>query len=160
MFVALFFINSGDFRDLTGQSSGTIIAPGSNAHQIDPVQSAKENEDVVVKSSAAIDELTNASTVIAYVKENGELPSYYITKSQARKKGWIASKGNLCDVLPGQAIGGDIFGNREERLPIENTYLEADVNYDCGTRGKDRIVFTKKGEVWLSTDHYKTFKKY
>lgn len=93
------------------------------------------------------------------MKENGQLPSYYLTKSQARQKGWIANEGNLCEVLPGQAIGGDIFGNREKLLPIEKTYMEADVNYNCGQRGKDRIVFTKKGEVWLSKDHYKSFQK-
>ncbi|MHA6696263.1 ribonuclease domain-containing protein [Chryseobacterium sp. A301] len=159
MFIALFFINSGDFRDLTGQSSGTIIVPDASPQQIEPVQSAMENKDVVLKSNEDIKELTRQDLVISYVKENGQLPSYYLTKSQAKHKGWIASEGNLCEILPGQAIGGDIFGNREKLLPIENTYMEADVNYNCGQRGKDRIVFTKKGEVWLSKDHYRSFQK-
>lgn len=48
MFIALFFINSGDFRDLTGQSSGTVIVPEANSESIDPIQSAKQNEDVVL----------------------------------------------------------------------------------------------------------------
>lgn len=159
MFIALFFINSGNFRDLTGQSSGTVIIPGASDEQINPVQSASENKDVIITSKKDIMELTRQDVVIAYVKENGQLPSYYLTKSQAKQKGWIANEGNLCEVLPGQAIGGDIFGNREKRLPIEKTYMEADVNYNCGQRGKDRIVFTKKGEVWLSKDHYKSFQK-
>ncbi len=40
-----------------------------------------------------------------------------LPKSVAQKAGWVASKGNLCTVLPGKAIGGDVFGNREGLLP-------------------------------------------
>ncbi len=106
-----------------------------------------------------IDALTDEETVVSYVKQNRKLPDYYLTKSEAREKGWVASKGNLCDVLPGKAIGGDKFSNREKLLPQGNQYFEADVNYNCGNRGADRIVFTKKGEVWLTHNHYKSFEK-
>ncbi len=109
--------------------------------------------------SGNIDELTNENTVINYVKSNQRLPDYYITKGQARKRGWVASQGNLCDVLPGRAIGGDNFSNREKTLPAGNKYFEADVNYSCGNRNADRIVFTKNGEVYLTKDHYKNFTK-
>jgi len=109
--------------------------------------------------SGNIDELTNKNTVINYVKSNHRLPDYYITKGEARKQGWVASKGNLCDVLPGRAIGGDNFSNREKTLPSGNKYFEADVNYNCGNRNADRIVFTKNGEVWLTKNHYKSFEK-
>lgn len=109
--------------------------------------------------SGNIDELTNENTVINYVKSNHRLPDYYMTKSEARKQGWVASKENLCDILPGKAIGGDHFSNREKTLPPENKYFEADVNYNCGNRNADRIVFTKNGEVWLTKNHYKTFEK-
>ena len=64
-----------------------------------------------------ITELTEENKVISYVKENHHLPEYYITKSEAKKQGWNPSQGNLCEVLPGKAIGGDYFGNREGRLP-------------------------------------------
>lgn len=111
------------------------------------------------ETSQLIDELTNEHLVINYVKKHHELPGYYITKSSARKQGWNPSQGNLCDVLPGKAIGGDRFGNREGKLPEGNQYYEADVNYKCGRRNADRIIFTKKGEVWLTKDHYKTFVK-
>lgn len=109
--------------------------------------------------SKEIDELTSEEVVIPFVKQNGTLPSYYLTKSEAKKKGWIPSQGNLCEVLPGQAIGGDRFSNREGKLPKGEQYFEADVNYNCGNRGADRIVFTKKGEVWLTHNHYKSFQK-
>ena len=97
--------------------------------------------------------------MVAYVKKNHHLPDYYITKSKARKNGWVPSKGNLCEVLPGKAIGGDRFSNREGRLPKEVQYYEADLNYLCGHRQTDRMVFTTKGEVWVTYDHYKTFQK-
>lgn len=107
----------------------------------------------------SIEELTNEEKVISYVKSNHKLPDYYITKSEAKNQGWIASKGNLCEVLQGKAIGGDKFSNREKSLPKGEQYYEADVNYNCGNRGADRIVFTKKGEVWLTKNHYKSFEK-
>ena len=110
-------------------------------------------------SNNNIDELTNDELVVKYLKEHGELPDYYITKSEAKSKGWIPSKGNLCDVLKGKAIGGDKFSNREKQLPKGEQYYEADVNYNCGNRGADRIVFTKNGEVWLTKNHYKSFER-
>ncbi|WHF52955.1 ribonuclease domain-containing protein [Chryseobacterium gotjawalense] len=124
------------------------------------VEVAKENKsEPSTNFSGNIYELTGEKTVINYVKTNHQLPDYYLTKSEARKQGWIASKGNLCDVLPGKAIGGDHFSNREKKLPAGNNYFEADVNYNCANRNADRIIFTKNGEVWLTKDHYKTFER-
>ena len=51
----------------------------------------------------SIQNLTNEVKVINYVKSNHELPDYYITKSEARKQGWVASEGNLCDVFAGKS---------------------------------------------------------
>ncbi|SDQ71300.1 ribonuclease [Chryseobacterium soldanellicola] len=110
-------------------------------------------------SDQSIDQLTEEKAVINYVKQNHQLPDFYITKSEARKSGWNPSKGNLCDVLPGKAIGGDYFSNREGNLPKGEKYFEADVNYNCGNRNADRIVFTKNGNVYLSKNHYKSFEK-
>ncbi|KMQ62214.1 ribonuclease N [Chryseobacterium sp. BLS98] len=110
-------------------------------------------------STQSIDQLTEEKTVISYVKQNHRLPDYYITKNEARKLGWNASKGNLCEVLPGRAIGGDKFGNRENQLPQGEKYYEADVNYSCGNRNADRIIFTRNGNVYLTKNHYKSFEK-
>lgn len=122
--------------------------------------SKSENQTQLESSSEnSIEELTNDDKVISYVKSNHKLPDYYITKSEAKNQGWNPSKGNLCDVLPGKAIGGDKFSNREKQLPKGEQYYEADVNYNCGNRGADRIVFTKNGEVWFTKNHYKSFEK-
>ncbi len=107
----------------------------------------------------SIDQLTEEKKVINYVKQNHCLPDYYLTKSEARKQGWNPAKGNLCEVLPGKAIGGDRFGNREKILPDGKEYFEADVNYHCGGRQADRIVFTRDGDIYLTKNHYKSFEK-
>ncbi|WEK71604.1 MAG: ribonuclease domain-containing protein [Candidatus Chryseobacterium colombiense] len=118
---------------------------------------AKEGN--TVENSSEIYSITEEAKVISYVKQNHKLPDYYITKNEARKQGWNPSKGNLCDVLPGRAIGGDKFNNREGTLPQGEKYFEADVNYHCGSRKADRIIFTKNGDVYLTKNHYKSFEK-
>ncbi|KFC22246.1 ribonuclease domain-containing protein [Epilithonimonas lactis] len=129
---------------------------GSRKSEVAKSESQTHRES---NSENSIEELTNESKVISYVKSNHKLPDYYLTKSEAKNRGWIASKGNLCDVLPGKAIGGDKFSNREKQLPRGEQYYEADVNYNCGNRGADRIVFTENGDVWLTKNHYKSFEK-
>lgn len=112
-------------------------------------------------SAGDISTLTDARTVARYVLQHQQLPDYYITKGEARRKGWNPAKGNLCDVLPGKAIGGDRFGNRERRLPQHRGRLwyEADVNYRCGRRDADRLVYSSDGLIYLSSDHYRSFRQ-
>ena len=112
-------------------------------------------------SSNHIDELTNDELVVKYLKEHGELPDYYITKSKAKSLGWVPSKGNLCEVAPGKAIGGDIWTNRQKSLPTKSgrKYFEADLNYNCGNRNADRVVFSNDGLVFVTFDHYRSFEE-
>jgi hypothetical protein len=112
-------------------------------------------------SSNHIDELTNDELVVKYLKEHGELPDYYITKSEAKSLGWVPSKGNLCEVAPGRAIGGDIWTNRQKSLPTKSgrKYFEADLNYNCGNRNADRVVFSNDGLVFVTFDHYRSFEE-
>lgn len=133
-----------------------LTEDGSRKSEVSKSESQSHTES---NSENSIEELTYETKVISYVKSNHKLPDYYLTKSEAKNQGWIASKGNLCDVLHGKAIGGDKFSNREKQLPKGEQYYEADVNYNCGNRGADRIVFTKNGEVWLTKNHYKSFEK-
>lgn len=111
---------------------------------------------------AGIEELTNQEVVINYLKKHGRLPDYYLTKSKARKGGWVAAKNNLCNVLPGKAIGGDVFSNFERRLPVKKgrKYYEADINYNCGKRTAERLVYSNDGLIYISPDHYQSFQKY
>lgn len=148
----------------------------SRINETPPAQSVEETTHIaqpktldfeighVVKNEAIngeILELTKEEIVVAYLKEHRRLPNYYITKSEAQKRGWIASRGNLCEVLPGRAIGGDTFGNREQLLPVKSgrKYFEADINYNCGTRNADRLVFSNDNLIFITKDHYQTFQK-
>lgn len=151
-FLVMYFIQNYNIEKKTDPSINSAVVSNSE-------KSGSETEHINSESFADIQELTEENTVISYVKQRHKLPDYYVTKSEARKKGWVPSKGNLCDILPGNAIGGDRFSNREKLLPIGKQYFEADVNYNCGNRNADRIVFTKNGEVWLTKNHYKSFQK-
>ncbi|MGL5384836.1 MAG: ribonuclease [Enterobacterales bacterium] len=109
--------------------------------------------------STSIEQLTEQKRVVSYVQQHQRLPDYYITKKQAREQGWDASDGNLCKVLPGKAIGGDRFSNREGQLPAANNrvWREADINYRCGRRGADRLLYSSDGLIYVTHDHYKNF---
>ena len=99
--------------------------------------------------------------VADYLREHGELPDYYLTKQQAREQGWDPQKGNLHDIAPGMSIGGDRFHNREGLLPDSKgrQWFEADIGYDGGHRGAERIVFSNDGLIYYTADHYKTFEQ-
>ncbi|QDY41856.1 ribonuclease domain-containing protein [Candidatus Pantoea soli] len=108
---------------------------------------------------ADIAQQTEAQHVARWLQQHHRLPDFYLTKSEARRQGWNPAKGNLCDVLPGRAIGGDRFSNREKRLPAQSgrQWYEADVNYRCGHREADRLLYSSDGLIFLTTDHYRSF---
>lgn len=136
----------------------TLPAIEDNRNPPKKINPAEEQKKVTT-TIGDIDELTKTDVVVAYVKQYGKLPAYYISKREARRSGWNPSRGNLCDVLPGKAIGGDIFTNREGQLPQKNSrkWFEADLNYQCGHRNADRLLFSSDGLLFVTFDHYKTF---
>ena len=160
--------NTSENTEISYQKSETQNQDNSYSYE----KKSKKNQDNFEKeksdfsnknnnSSNQIDELTNDEIVVKYLKEHGELPDYYITKSEAKSLGWVPSKGNLCEVAPGRAIGGDIWTNRQKSLPTKSgrRYFEADLNYNCGNRNADRVVFSNDGLVFVTHDHYKNFEE-
>lgn len=101
-------------------------------------------------------------TVANYVATHGELPDGYITKKEARALGWEERKGNLSEVVPGKAIGGDLFGNREKHLPDapNRIWYEADLDYDGGYRGAKRLLYSNDGLIYYTLDHYETMNRW
>ena len=160
--------NTSENTEISYQKSETQNQDNSYSYE----KKSKKNQDNFDKeksdfsnknndSSNQIDELTNDEIVVKYLKEHGELPDYYITKSEAKSLGWVPSKGNLCEVAPGKAIGGDIWTNRQKSLPTKSgrKYFEADLNYNCGNRNADRVVFSNDGLVFVTFDHYRSFEE-
>ena len=102
---------------------------------------------------------TEVEDVAYYLHTYGHLPDNYLTKSEAEEAGWVSYKGNLWDVAYGTSIGGDRYGNYDGQLPKGERYYEADVNYDGGYRGEERIVYTEDGDIWYTSDHYESFER-
>jgi ribonuclease T1 len=96
---------------------------------------------------------------ITTLRRDGKLPTRYLTKAEASRAGWRPGD-DLCRVAPGKAMGGDRFGNRERRLPASDgrTWYEADLDFACGKRGAKRLVWSNDGLIFVTVDHYQTFK--
>jgi guanyl-specific ribonuclease Sa len=150
-----------DIKNIISPNAVTQEKVGKSTTSNKTTKKTANSEISTPNNSSSIKELTKVDVVSKYILEKGELPEYYITKREAMELGWVASKGNLCEVAPGKAIGGDNFTNREKTLPTAQNrkWYEVDVNYNCGNRGADRIVFSSDGLVFVTYDHYKTFKE-
>ncbi len=115
----------------------------------------------IVEEAPALDKngsYTTKEDVALYIHLYGQLPSNFITKSEARGLGWEG--GGLEPYAPGKCIGGDRFGNYEGLLPDADgrRWTECDI----GTLGKDsrgakRIVFSNDGLIYYTDDHYESF---
>lgn len=132
----------------TGQTPDTAAPESDSAHSNDL---AKLNQGVLRGPEEV--------AIVQHLVEHGTLPSSFITKREADKLGWNPSEGNLRDVAPGKSIGGDRFFNREKELPDApgRKYFEADLNYDGGRRGAERLVYSDDGLIYVTRDHYRSF---
>ncbi|MFL8907106.1 ribonuclease domain-containing protein [Helcococcus kunzii] len=151
MIISIFSIVSCTKSSNKLESYDTIVESSKNKNdsKSDEITSTKidENGHYYSKDEVAL-----------YLHTFGKLPSNYLTKNEAKKLGWDAQKGNLWKVTDKGVIGGDRFGNREGNLSSNEKYFEADVNYNGGHRGAERLVYTTNGKViYYSNDHYKNF---
>ena len=99
--------------------------------------------------------------IALYIHLYGKLPGNFYTKRQAESKfGWVDGRGDpLSKYAPGMSIGGDRFYNKEKILP-PGTYYECDIDtVGAKSRGSKRIVFSKDGTVYYTSNHYKSFVK-
>ena len=73
--------------------------------------------------------------------------------------GWIAWKGNLDKVAPGKMIGGNVFANREDKLPFApgRIWYECDVDYNGGYRNNYRLIYSNDGLIFKTDSHYTSF---
>ena len=123
--------------------------------QPQPVDPAPQQQDVIDENGF----YSSKEDVALYIHTYGHLPPNYVTKNQARQKGWEG--GNVEAVLgPGYAIGGDSYGNREGLLPKANgrKYYECDIDtVGYKDRGSRRIIYSNDGLIYYTSDHYESF---
>ena len=96
-----------------------------------------------------------------YIHLYGHVPSNYITKTKARRAGWVNTEGNLWDILPGKSIGGGGYSNDDGALPDApgREWFECDIDYAGGYRNSKRIVYSNDGLIFYTGDHYNTFEQ-
>ena len=116
----------------------------------------KENRPEKTESFLAMDA---AQELVDYLDEHGELPDNFIRKKEAEARGWKTTYRYVGDIGNGLAIGGDYFGNYEERLPVVRgrKYYEADCYYQGRQRNEYRLIYSNDGHYWFTEDHYETF---
>ena len=131
-----------------------------------PLFCAQACEGTVKKLNAALDPRIDEQELVLILRalnesDNKKLPPQFVTKSQARKLGWKPGKDLwAAEKLKRKSIGGDVFGNREGRLPDgKRIWHEADLDYKGGRRGAKRIVYSNDGLRRITVDHYQTFKE-
>ncbi|MFO0294394.1 MAG: ribonuclease domain-containing protein [Rhodospirillales bacterium] len=97
---------------------------------------------------------------IRSLRTQGRLPARYVTKREAEALGWRPGE-DLCRAAQGRTIGGDRFHNRERRLPDASgrIWREADLDFACGRRGARRLVFSSDGLIFVTVDHYESFRE-
>lgn len=129
--------------------------PTQEPHETEPEETQPEETEPEKPQKS----YTGKEEVAAYIAEHGWLPDNFITKKEARNYGW--KSGSLEKYAPGMCIGGDRFYNNEGLLPSGKTYYECDIDtLGAKSRGAKRIVFTKDGDIYYTSDHYASFYRY
>ena len=115
----------------------------------------KEDKPEVTEESLAMEA---AQKLAEYIEEHGELPENFITKKEAKARGWKSTYRLVSDLGEGICVC-DYFGNYEEQLPVVKgrKYYEADCYYQGGPRNGYRLIYSNDGHYWFTGDHYETF---
>ncbi|WP_212633173.1 ribonuclease domain-containing protein [Pseudomonas panipatensis] len=103
----------------------------------------------------------SANNVVDSLRATGQLPANYVNKAQAAQQGWQPGKA-LNNSVPGGQIGGDIFHNTTNILPLSSgrTWFEADIGLNStisrSNQPGTRLLYSNDGLLYITTDHYKT----
>ena len=124
---------------------------------------AQSGDEARLKAFARQMRLVDVDDFVATVRSlraDRRLPARYVTKNEAERMGWRPGS-DLCRVARGRTIGGDRFGNYEGRLPARpgRSWREADLDFNCGRRGAKRLLFSSDGLIFVTVDHYDSFRE-
>ncbi|CAB3749046.1 hemagglutinin repeat-containing protein [Paraburkholderia humisilvae] len=104
-----------------------------------------------------------ANELVDSLRTTGQLPSNYVTKSDAYQQGWQEGKA-VNNYVPGGQIGGDIFRNSDGLLPSADgrIWYEADIGLNNTmsrsnpVQPASRLLYSSDGLLYVTADHYKT----
>ena len=156
---AIAFFAQPSISGNSGLTNNPVTASSSSASAVVSASSASTpSQNLTVKENG---EYTSKEEVALYIHLYGHVPSNYITKTKARKAGWVNTEGNLWDILPGKSIGGGGYSNDDGALPDApgREWFECDIDYDGGYRNSKRIVYSNDGLIFYTGDHYNTFEQ-
>lgn len=144
---------------LSSCTAGALETARSKKKKATPTPVVTEALTVLPEATATPGPMDAAQLLADYYFQHGELPDYFITKKEAQALGWQNGYRYVSDAAPGMSIGGDYFGNYEQKLPVVKgrKYYEADCYYQGGPRNEYRIIYSNDGHVWYTGDHYNTF---
>jgi hypothetical protein len=93
-----------------------------------------------------------------WLKHNGKLPHYYISRDDSNSIGYKWGKPPR-KYASGMMVYGGIYENTNGHLPSApgRVWYEADINYYEGQRNSHRIVWSNDGLTFVTYDHYHTF---
>lgn len=142
----------------TAEESGelTLLPPDeADAPLPDDGQAPANGDQAIPDEDGAYD---SKEELALYIHTYGHLPKNFVTKAEAEAAGWTG--GAVGKVLPGKAIGGNRYHNREGLLPTAKgrIWTECDVSsVGRSSRGPERIVFSNDGLIYYTPDHYESF---
>lgn len=147
---------------ITEESGELTLLPPDEADEPTPAAPLPDDGQAPANGDQAIPDEDGAydskEELALYIHTYGHLPKNFVTKSEAEAAGWTG--GSLDRVMPGMAIGGNRYHNREGLLPTAKgrTWTECDVNsVGRSSRGPERIVFSNDGLIYYTPDHYESF---
>ena len=112
-------------------------------------------EEVEQKPVGSISKMGDLAPDV-YLKRYGKLPDYYITKEEAKEKyGWVTGKNTMAGKVPGKMIGGNVFKNKNNILPVKEgrIWYECDVDYEMLKRNSKRLYYSNDGLMFYSETH-------
>ena len=121
-----------------------------------PAQTEEPMQNSVIVEEAGI--YDTKDEVAWYLYTYHHLPSNFMTKKEARKRGWEG--GALNRTIKGMCIGGDVFRDYEDSLPeIDGKYYECDIGtLTKRSRGAKRLIWSYDyQDIYYTDDHYDTF---
>jgi len=123
------------------------------------IGNSAHNAAIYAKLKVDLRTTADANDIVDSLRATGQLPSSYVTKSEAAQNGWRPGKA-LENSVPGGQIGGDVFHNTTGVLPssVGRVWYKADVGL-TGSRFRasqpgTRLLYSNDGLLFITNDHY------